>query len=197
MTEYDDYEASSALEEEPAREKDSFGRWLIETALLVGLAFILAQGIKTFIVQPFVIPTGSMIPTIEINDRVIAEKLTYRFSHGPEPRDIVVFDDPTGENPQLIKRVIAVGGQTVDVKNDSVYVDGKKLDEPYVHGKPTVPLSDDVTFPLTVDEGYFFPMGDNRTDSSDGRVFGQQPITKVRGRGIWTYWPLSRFGPLE
>jgi signal peptidase I len=94
----------------------SFGRWLLETALLVVLAFVLAQGIKTFVVQPFVIPTGSMIPTIEEGDRVIAEKLTYRFFGEPEAGDVVVFDDPTGQNPQLIKRVIAVEGQTLDVR---------------------------------------------------------------------------------
>lgn len=173
----------------------SIGRWLVETALMVLLAFALAQGIKTFLVQPFVIPTGSMIPTIEIGDRVLAEKITYRFSRAPRYGDIVVFDDPTGQHPQLIKRVIAVGGQTVDVKDGAVWVDGKKLDEPYTHAKRTDPGT--VATPITLKEGQVWLMGDNRPNSGDARFFGPQPVSKVRGRAFWTYWPPSRFGALR
>ncbi len=178
-----------------AEEHTPFGRWLIETALLVLLAFALAQGIKTFLVQPFVIPTGSMIPTIEIGDRVLADKLVFRFFRGPEYGDIVVFDDPTGSHPQLIKRVIATEGQVVEVKEDTVFVDGKPLDEPYVHGKPTE--QGPVTTPLTVPQGSVWLMGDNRPESGDSRFFGPQPVDKVRGRAFWTYWPPSHFGRLQ
>jgi signal peptidase I len=175
----------------------SFGRWLLETALLVVLAFVLAQGIKTFVVQPFVIPTGSMIPTIEEGDRVIAEKLTYRFFGEPEAGDVVVFDDPTGQNPQLIKRVIAVEGQTLDVREGLVYVDEEQLSEPYVHGLPTDAGSGAVTFPMVIPDNEVFLMGDNRPNSGDSRFFGPQPIENVHGRAVWTYWPLDRFGPLD
>lgn len=186
-------------DEEPAverkREESSFGRWLLETVLLVALAFALAQGIKTFIVQPFVIPTGSMIPTIEIGDRVLADKLVYRFFREPQHGDIVVFDDPTGSHPQLIKRVIATEGQTVDLRDGKVTVDGKPLDEPYTYGKEselqTVPM------PVTVSADHVWLMGDNRPESGDSRSFGEQPVGVVRGRGFWTYWPPSRFGPLK
>ena len=119
----------------PAAEETSTVRWLIETALLILLAFALAQGIKMFLVQPFVIPTGSMEPTIAIGNRVLAEKITFRFN-SPEYGDIVVFDDPNSQHPQLIKRVIAVGGQTVDIRDSAIWVDGKRLDEPYIYGKP-------------------------------------------------------------
>ncbi len=173
----------------------SFGRWLLETALLVLLAFALAQGIKAFLIQPFVIPTGSMRPTIMENDRVLAEKITYRFARAPRPGDIVVFDDPLAQHPQLIKRVIAVAGQTVDIKNDMVYVDGEPVDEPYVHGKPTLPGT--VTMPVTVPEGQVWLMGDNRPNSGDSRFFGPRPVASVRGRAFWTYWPPSRFGALR
>ena len=88
---------------------------------------MLAQGIKSFVVQPFVIPSGSMLPTIQLGDRVIAEKLTYRFSHPPKPGEIVVFANPQGYPPILIKRVVALGGQTVDLKGGGVYVDGKPV----------------------------------------------------------------------
>ncbi len=101
-----------------------------------------------------------MIPTIEINDRVLAEKISYRFIRQPEYGDIVVFDDPTKAHPQLIKRVIATEGQTVDIQDGAVYVDGKKLDEPYLDGVRTDPGS--VPLPIKVPAGYVWLMGDNR-----------------------------------
>lgn len=176
-------------------QETSFGRWLIETILLVALAFALAQGIKAFVVQPFVIPTGSMIPTIEIGDRVLADKIVYRFVREPEYGDIVVFDDPTGQHPQLIKRVIATAGQTVDIQEGKIVVDGEFIDEPYIYGKESLPGT--VALPVTVGEGEVWLMGDNRPASGDSRYFGTQPVENVRGRAFWTYWPLSRFGSLK
>jgi len=171
------------------------GRWLIETALLLLVAFALAQGIRTFIGEPYVIPTGSMVPTIDIGDRVIAEKLTYRFIRDPHRGDVVVFSDPRQLRPQLIKRVIATEGQTVDIRGDAVYVDGKRLSEPYTHGKPTTPGS--VATPVRVPPGYLWLMGDNRTNSADSRFIGAQPVSAVRGRAFWTYWPPRAFGALD
>lgn len=176
-------------------QESSFGRWLIETVILVALAFAVAQGIKAFVVQPFVIPTGSMIPTIEIGDRVLADKMVYRFFRSPEVGDIVVFDDPTGQHPQLIKRVIAVAGQTVDIADGAIVVDGVAIDEPYIHGKQNLPGT--VQLPVTVGEGEVWLMGDNRPASGDSRFFGPQPVANVRGRAFWTYWPVSRFGALK
>jgi len=191
-----DVAESDAVATAPPRaaEQTSFGRWLAETVLLVLAAFLIAQGIKTFIVQPFVIPTGSMIPTIEISDRVIAEKLTYRF-RDPRPGEIVVFQDPSGQYPQLIKRVIAVEGQTVEIQPDGVHVDGVLLDEPYVHGLPTDPGR--VPTPIVIPEGQMWVMGDNRPNSGDSRFTGPQPFSSVKGRAIVTYWPLSRIGTLD
>lgn len=187
------------MDDVPATQETSFGRWLIETVILVALAFALAQGIKAFLIQPFVIPTGSMIPTIEIGDRVLAEKVTFRWIRDPRPGEIVVFDDPMGERPQLIKRVIATEGQVVDLKDGRVTVDGKELDEPYTYGKPSLPLESQgqVGFPYTVPEDSVWLMGDNRTNSGDSRVFGARPLDSVRGRAFWTYWPPSRFGDLD
>jgi signal peptidase I len=175
----------------------SLGRWLLETALLVLLAFAIAFGVRTFIVEPFIVPTGSMIPTIQIGNRVLAEKITYRFIRPPRYGDIVVFPDPKGEHPHLIKRVIAVEGQTVDLRNGKVFVNGQELVEPYVHGLPSVPLSDEYKFPLTVPPGDLWVMGDNRTNSGDSRVFGPIKVTAAQGHGVWTYWPLSAFGKLQ
>ena len=169
-------------------------RWIVETVILVALAFLLAQGIKTFLVQPYIIPTGSMIPTIEIGDRVLAEKLTYRFRR-PEVGEIVVFDDPTGQHPQLIKRVVAVAGQTVDIRESAVWVDGRRLEESYVHGKVTDPGT--VAMPTTIGEGHVWLMGDNRPNSGDSRFLGEQPLSGIRGRAFVTYWPPSRMGKLD
>lgn len=184
-------------EKQPARAETSMVRWLIETALLVLLAFALAQGIKTFLVQPFVIPTGSMIPTIEIGNRVLAEKLTFRFSRPPRYNDIVVFGDPKGQHPALIKRTIAVGGQTVDLQDGFVYVDGVKLDEPYTHGQRSDPLDSSITYPFRVPEGHIWVMGDNRTNSGDSRYFGPIALSAVQGHAVWTYWPPQAIGKLN
>jgi len=172
-------------------------RWLVETALLVGLAFILAQGVKAFLFQPFVIPSGSMLPTIQLGNRVIAEKISYRFSDDPEYKDIVVFKNPQGEPPILIKRVIATEGQTVDLREGRVYVDDKPLDEPYTYGKPSLPLNPMITYPFVVPAGYVWVMGDNRTNSGDSRELGPIAVSAVQGRAVWTYWPPKAFGSLE
>jgi len=184
----------------PTRAVDPVGeswgvRWLVETALLILAAFAVAQGVKTFIVQPFVIPTGSMKPTIMEEDYVLADKLSYRLFDEPGRGDIVVFDDPTGSHPQLIKRVIATEGQTVDVRGGAVFVDGEKLDEPYTHGKLSEPGT--IATPLTVPTDFVWLMGDNRPDSGDSRFFGPRPVNTVRGRAFWKYWPAKSFGPLE
>lgn len=176
-------------EEQPV----SFGRWLLELVVMVGLAFLLATGIRTFVVQPYVVPTGSMIPTIELQDRVIANKFIYRFET-PQPGDIVVLDDPTGTVPTLIKRVIAVGGQTVDLQDGRVVVDGVALDEPYTHGLPSEPMTQ--SMPYSVPEGAVWLMGDNRTNSADSRVFGAVPLSEVEGKAIFRYWPIGRIGVL-
>ncbi len=180
--------------EEPATQATpNFGRWLIETLLMIALAFLLAQGIKTFVVQPFVIPTGSMEPTIISGDRVLAEKVSLRF-RPPAQGEIVVFDDPTGKHPQLIKRVIAVGGQTVDISAGDVIVDDGVFEESYISGRVTevgtVPL------PITLAEDEVWLMGDNRPNSGDSRFMGAIPESMVQGRAFAIYWPLDRISPL-
>lgn len=191
VTEPNETVQTSGTEQEKAG--THFGRWLIETALMIALAFLLAQGIKTFVIQPFVIPTGSMEPTIVSGDRVLAEKISLRF-RDVRTGEIVVFDDPTGRHPQLIKRVIAVEGQTVDIRDGSVVVDGTPLDEPYVHGKVTdqgtVPL------PITLANDQVWLMGDNRPNSGDSRFMGPIDESMVRGRAFSIYWPVSRISTL-
>ncbi|MDR1774885.1 MAG: signal peptidase I [Actinomycetes bacterium] len=186
-----------------AAPKQSFGRWLIETIILVAIAFALSLFIRYFLIEPYRVPSGSMLPTIQLQDRLLANKLVFKVGGKPKYKDIVVFDDPTGEYPNLIKRVIAVGGQTVDI-NDSgaVTVDGVTLDEPYTYGKPSYPLPQAsgiaaITYPYTIPDDCIWVMGDNRTNSGDSRVFGPVPLKSVRGRAFLTYWPLKNFGTLK
>ncbi len=164
---------------------------VVEFAIMLVLAFALAQLVRTFVVQPFVVPTGSMLPTIQLGDMLLANKFIFRFE-SPQYGDVVVLDDPTGETPMLIKRVIAVGGQTVDVRDDKVWVNGKPLVEPYTHGLPTLPGS--VPLPITLSAGTVWVMGDNRTHSKDSRWLGPQPVSAVHGKAFVVYWPLSRLG---
>ncbi len=182
------------IEEPETRALPSFGRWLIETLLMIALAFLLAQGIKTFVVQPFVIPTGSMEPTIMSGDRVLAEKISLRF-RPPAHGEIVVFDDPTGRHPQLIKRVIAVGGETVDITAGEVIVDGQPLDEPYISGRVTE--AGTVALPVTLDEDEVWLMGDNRPNSGDSRFMDTIPDSMIRGRAFAIYWPVDRISFLS
>lgn len=179
--------------------EQSFGRWLIETVLLVVLALVLAQGIKAFLVQPFVIPSGSMIPTIQERDRILAEKVSYRFVRDPERLDVVVFKNPTGDPaaPILIKRLIAVGGQTIDLREGVVYVDDVALDEPYTYGLPSEPQNPQIAYPFTIPAGYYWMMGDNRTNSGDSRQFGPVAKSAVLGHAVWTYWPPKAFNALN
>ena len=188
--------SGSSNETAKGRKETSLIRWLLETALLVLLAFALAFGIRTYLVEPFIVPTGSMIPTIEIGNRVLAEKITYHFIRPPHYGDIVVFPDPKGEHPHLIKRVIATAGQTVDLREGKVYVNEQQLIEPYTHNLPSNPLAPEFRYPFTVPAGDLWVMGDNRTNSADSRAFGPIPVSAVQGHAVWTYWPLSAFGRL-
>lgn len=189
---------SASRDSGQVEEKPSTLRQIVELVVMVAIAFALAQFIKTYVVQPFVVPSGSMIPTIQEQNRVLAEKISYRFIREPEYGDIAVFENPTGQFPDiLIKRVIAVGGQTVDLRDGVVYVDGEALDEPYTHGLPSYPLNAQITFPYKVPEGYLWMMGDNRTNSGDSREFGPVKVSAVLGHAVWTYWPPSDFGGLD
>jgi signal peptidase I len=171
----------------------AFIRWIVEFVLLVLAAFLLATALKTWVVQPFYIPSGSMEPTLAIGDRVLVNKFIYRFT-SPKRGDVVVFESPEGPKTDLIKRVIATGGQTVQIKDGYVSVDGTKLDEPYVakdrrdnYTSPT---------PTKVPQGYVWVMGDNRGNSADSRVIGPQPLSAILGQAFTIYWPIQRFGGL-
>lgn len=177
----------------------TMGRQIVELVIMILLVIGCYFGLRTFIVGTYEIPSGSMQDTIQIGDRVFSEKLSY-YNRSPLPGEIVTFDDPL-EDQTLIKRVIAVGGDEVDLIDGSVYVNGEKLDEPYTDGKPSYPLDHaygiSVEYPYKVPDGYLWVMGDNRTNSADSRYFGAIPASSVTGHANIIYWPIEHIGALE
>jgi signal peptidase I len=177
---------SRGRERSPARE-------LIEFVLTLAAAFLLASLFRTFVFEPFIINQQSMVPTVEPGEFLAVNKFVYRFAPA-KPGDIVVLADPSGTTPALLKRIIATGGQTIELRDGRVYVDGNLIEEPYVHGAPTDPQA--LPPVVAVPAGYVWVMGDNRTLSKDSRAFGPQPVSSVKGKVVFRYWPLSRWGPL-
>ncbi len=164
--------------------------WVV---VLVG-AVALALVVRTFLFQPFWIPSESMEQTLLKQDRVMVNKLSYRLgdiSRG----DVVVFkrpdNDPNGYQ-DLIKRVIGTPGDVVEGHDGAVFVNDVAIDEPYLD--PADVISD--FGPITVPEGEYFMMGDNRDDSYDSRFFGTVPEGNVLGRAFGLFWPLDRIGTL-
>ena len=176
-------------------EQSSVTRQMVEFVMTLVAAFAIAIALRTYVIEPYEVPTGSMLPTIQLGDHLLANKVVYRLRQ-PERGDIVVFDDPTHSVPTLIKRVIAVGGQTVDVRDGRVWVNGRALVEPYTHGERSIDPGI-LKLPLRIPAGDAWMMGDNRISSEDSRYFGPVPISTVRGEAFFIYWPFSRFGPLH
>ncbi|MCI2242239.1 signal peptidase I [Adlercreutzia faecimuris] len=177
----------------------TFLRTLVRILVMIGLVVALSWGLRTFVFQAYEIPSGSMEETIMTGDMVFSEKVTYYFNE-PEPGDIVTFQDPEIPSRILIKRVIATGGQTVDLVDGKVVVDGVPLYEPYTDGEPSYPLTPvygkAISYPFTVPEGQLWVMGDNRTNSQDSRYFGPIGEDTVTGRAVLIYWPISNIGLL-
>jgi signal peptidase I len=159
--------------------------------LALGLAFF----IRTFVAEPRYIPSESMVPTLEVGDRLIVEKLSY-YGHLPHRGDIVVFAPPPQLQEQgyqadqaFIKRVIGVPGDTVSVENGRVFVNRELLTEAYIAEQPNYPMS-----PIVVPPDSLFVMGDNRNNSNDSHIWGFLPTANVVGHACFRFWPLERFG---
>jgi signal peptidase I len=166
----------------------------IELLVTVGVAFVLIFGIvRPFVIQPFWIPSESMLPTLEVGDRLFVDKFIYRFRE-PEVGDMVVFDGLETDD-ELIKRVVAVAGDRVKVRDGVLRVNGEFPEEPYARA---VLFPDGSDFgPTRLQEGEVFVMGDNRGNSRDSRFFGPVPLENIEGEAFLRFWPLSRIGTLQ
>jgi signal peptidase I len=146
-------------------------------------------GARLLVAEPFRVPTGSMLPTLGPGDQVLVDKL----AHHPRRGDLVVFTRPrTGEI--LLKRVVALGGDTVAIQDGALYVDGRRAREPYADPRAI----DSVYFgPVRVPRGSVFALGDNRADSLDSRAFGAIAETRIIGRVVARIWPPDRLGKVS
>jgi signal peptidase I len=197
---------------------------LVETVFLLVVAVVLAITLQAFAVKPYKIPSASMEPTLHVHDRVLVNRFSKRvLGHEPKVGDIIVFHPPHGadfQDPQcgaggqgggtttpcskptaqkssqsFIKRVVAVGGDTIAVVDGHVVRNGKRAAESFA--APCDPSSQNVCdFPksIVVPKGYVFVMGDNRGNSDDSRFWGPVPLDWVVGKAFATYWPISRIG---
>ena len=191
-------EAPSEPPVEPApKPRNKRRRALVEWGVILVVALLAALLLRTFVIQPYFIPSASMEPTLMVGDKVLVNKLSYDL-HPIHRGDVIVFKKPPDDNTpgikDLIKRVIGLPGETIAGRNGQIYINGKLLNEPWL---PKVDRDTTSTFgPVQIPAGEYFVMGDNRADSSDSRVFG--PITKslVVGRAFIKVWPPSRIGTL-
>ncbi len=170
------------------REGISLWREILESVVL---AVILAAIIRIWLFEPFYIPSPSMQPTLYPHDRIIVSKAAYRF-HPPKRGDIVVFKFPLDPSRALIKRIVALEGETIEIKNGYVYINGKMLEEPYIIHELTPNYG-----PYKVPKGHCFVMGDNRNNSEDSRMWGPLAKKYIIGKAVLIYWPPERMGLLK
>jgi signal peptidase I len=191
-------EASLTPEQPTEKNEQQRGgtNWLRETLETLIPAVLLALVINLFLAQATRVEGQSMEPNLHTDQRIVVEKLTYRFQ-SPERGDIVVLKSLDGSRELLIKRVIALPGETVEVHGGEVWINGQPLDEPYldVDGLCQVPqMSLCEMSSRTVPEGHIFVMGDNREHSNDSRAFGAVPFENIVGHAWLSYWPPEKIG---
>lgn len=176
-----------------------------EYAEAIVLALVLALFIRTFVVQAFKIPSPSMVPTLLVGDHILVNKFLYGFdlpfSDGkilairePQRGDVIVFRYPRDRKLDFIKRCIAVGGETVEVRNKKVYVDGQAIEDTHAVylDEGSIMNGRDNFGPVTVPEGKIFVMGDNRDNSNDSRFWGFVDLEDVKGKAMVIYWSWDR-----
>jgi len=191
--------------------------WWPEAAKTASLSLLLAFGIHTFVAEARWIPSGSMEPTLQVNDRLIIDKVTYQV-RAPQREDIIVFRPPQvwrrqqneqGDslhiNTTFIKRVIGVPGDRLELQKGDVYRNGARIQESYVahNAKTSVqicaePLTQSfLALPQEVPPNHYLVLGDNRLKSNDGRCWGLVSRSDVLGRAVFRYWPVDRIGQLD
>lgn len=180
----------------PAQSPRGENPW-VEGFKTIGLSIVLALGIRHFVAEARYIPSESMLPTLEINDRLIVEKITYHFGN-PQRGDIIVFwptDKLKQDNPSLkdafIKRVIGLPGDKVQVRDGRVYINDEPLDENYIAEAPNYPWGPEIVPPDS-----YLVLGDNRNNSYDSHYWGYVPRENIIGRAVVRFWPPERIGTI-
>jgi signal peptidase I len=181
---------TSSEEHRPTTKK---GGGALEYLVILLISFALVFGfVRPFVMEAFWIPSGSMIPTLEIGDRVLVNKFIYRFTD-PHRGDIIVFQSVDNSDEDLIKRVVGLPGDKIAVRGGKLFVNGEPQREPYTNKK----LPDRSFYAqTTVPKHHLFVMGDNRANSADSRVFGPLPEKNIEGEAFLRFWPPDRIGLL-
>jgi signal peptidase I len=196
--------------ESPAEKKSELMEWVKS----IVLALIVAVLIRYLIFAPTIVKGESMVPTLQENNRLIAERISVLTGKIPHRGDIVTFEAPTSEyfeprntiaeklmytfflKKDYIKRVIATEGERVQIKDGKVFVNGEELKEPYLDNVATEVFAGDFS-DLVVPKGTIFVLGDNRGNSTDGRKFGPISLKTVEGRVVFRFWPLNEMGTVK
>jgi signal peptidase I len=180
----------TAENETPARRH----RVLLDWAVVIVVALLVAFLVRTFVLAHFVVDGTSMFSTLHDDDRVFVNKLSYRL-HDPNRGDVVVLHQDSGASSRdLIKRVVALPGETIEIQSCQVMINGQALEEPYLDAEVVTPgnCGGDLA-PLTVPEEHVFVMGDNRGGSQDSRALGPIPEEELVGRAFVVFWPQSHW----
>jgi signal peptidase I len=169
---------------------------VVETLVLTLLIYLL---IHNFVAQPFEVQQSSMVPTIVDGEYILIDKLTPRFG-GYDYGDVVVFNPPAGSGLDVqgipfIKRIIGMPGDTVEIKDGIVYLNNKRLKEPYIDPK-FIDRSRSYP-PVFVDPGHYYVLGDHRNQSNDSRNWGLVPERYIYGKAVFRYWPMAKIGTLD
>lgn len=172
----------------PRTKKEKLLEWIDP----IIVAAVIALFLITFVMRTFWIPSGSMKPTLTVHDYILVNKLVYRL-HPPQRKDVIVFKPPLrDEKKDYIKRIIGLGGESLQVADGKVFINKTPLEEPYINEKP------DYTFgPVKIPQESYFVMGDNRNDSDDSHIWGFLPKKNIEGKAILIFWPPPRIHLLK
>lgn len=170
----------------------SFLKDLLEVVVPAVVLFLI---IHTFFLESRFVPSPSMVPTIQVQDRFLSNKTAYWF-HKPSRGDIIVFKPPAAAESKedFVKRVIGLPGETIKVHGGIVYINDRPLKEDYI-SPDRAPIME--TAPYIIPDGTLYAMGDNRNNSRDSRFWGSLPIKNIKGKAWWRFWPLNRMGTIR
>ena len=166
---------------------------------MIVIVIVVVLLLQTFVVVNARIPSASMEPTILVGQQIFGSRLTYKFFRDPERYDIIIFHDPDNDKRLLIKRIIGLPGDTIDIRDGDVFVNGSEV--PLTDSfcmTPDSTTTGNLTFPITVPENSYFMLGDNRVYSKDARYWENTFVTrdKILGNAVFRYWPVWKAGPI-
>lgn len=178
--------------------KDNYKAVFFEYAKIIVFALVISLLVRSYVAEARFIPSESMLPTLKIGDRLIIDKISFEIKgiNDIQRGDIVVFHPPavvkTKDDIPLIKRVIGLPGETVSIKNGTVFINGESINEPYILEKPLTDFK-----PYVIPDNMIFLMGDNRNNSNDSRYWGPLPVQNIIGKAEFRYYPFSDIGTLN